>query len=145
LRAAYTQKLEYTPGMDLSGLRVAPVIFQEYVKGTDVRVTVVGDTVFPCLVEKVASMTHKVDWRMGFYNGDITFHQDVDFPEDLAQRCVEMVKAMGLNFGAFDFIKDSTNDYWFLEVNPNGQWGFVEGAAGMPISSTLAKMLLQGV
>lgn len=145
LRAAYAQKLEYTQGMNLDGLRVAPVIFQEYKKGTDIRVTVVGDKVFPCIVEKVESMENQLDWRKGFYNGDIKFLQDPDFPPELGQKCVEMVKAMGLSFGAFDFIRDSSGNYWFLEINPNGQWGFVEETTEMPISQAVAQFLLQRV
>lgn len=33
----------------------------------------------------------------------------------------------------------------FLEANPGGQFGWLEGATGLPISVALAKPLTQGI
>ncbi len=141
LQAAYAARLSYSAGLDFSGLKVSPVIFQEELQGLDVRVTVVADQVFPCIIEKIGGMKDTLDWRKGFYVGNIVFRRDGEFPEDLVQKCIQMVGEMGLKFGAFDFIKDINGDYWFLEINPNGQWGFVEEATGMPISRAIARLL----
>ena len=47
---------------------------------------------------------------------------------------------LGLRFGAFDFLV--CPDGWvFLEVNPNGQWAWIETATGLPIASTIADAL----
>ncbi|MEU9831686.1 hypothetical protein AB0D67_09090 [Streptosporangium sp. NPDC048047] len=32
----------------------------------------------------------------------------------------------------------------FLECNPNGQWGWLEDATGLPIAAALAGLLLEG-
>ena len=51
------------------------------------------------------------------------------------------LRHMGLNFGAFDFIVDNNGQWWFLECNPNGQWLWMEFAAGLPLSETMARSL----
>jgi glutathione synthase/RimK-type ligase-like ATP-grasp enzyme len=46
-----------------------------------------------------------------------------------------------LNFGCFDFIVTSNNDYIFLECNPNGQWLWIELETGYEISKIIAENL----
>jgi hypothetical protein len=52
--------------------------------------------------------------------------------------------ALGLRFAALDFIVAPDGRWWFLEANPNGQWGFIEDATGQPIADAIAADL-QGV
>jgi hypothetical protein len=44
-------------------------------------------------------------------------------------------------YGAFDFSIDRDGGWWFLECNPNGQWGFITEATGIPIASAIADLL----
>jgi glutathione synthase/RimK-type ligase-like ATP-grasp enzyme len=50
---------------------------------------------------------------------------------------------LGLNFGAVDMILTPDGRYVFLEINPNGQWGWVEDLTGMPISEEIIGLLTQ--
>lgn len=59
-------------------------------------------------------------------------------------QCVALVKDLGLEFGAIDFILDKKGVYWFLEINPNGQWGFVEERTNQPIGAAIAARLKTG-
>lgn len=34
--------------------------------------------------------------------------------------------------------------YVFLEINPNGQWAWIEETTGLPISEALIELLCQG-
>lgn len=36
-------------------------------------------------------------------------------------------------------------DYVFLEINPDGQWLWIERLTGLPISEAIADLLLRGV
>ncbi|WP_272473525.1 hypothetical protein [Baekduia alba] len=36
---------------------------------------------------------------------------------------------------------DQGGKFWFLELNPNGQWGFIELEAGPPIGAAIAELL----
>jgi hypothetical protein len=40
-------------------------------------------------------------------------------------------------------VLDKKGEIWFLEINPNGQWAFVEEVTGQPMGKALAD-LLQG-
>jgi len=41
-----------------------------------------------------------------------------------------------------DFSVDRNGDWWFLECNPNGQWGFITEATDLPIASAIADLLI---
>ena len=49
---------------------------------------------------------------------------------------------MGLRYGCIDMIITPNNEYVFLEINPNGQWRFVEEQTGMSIGKTIAQLLV---
>ncbi|MCA9643039.1 MAG: hypothetical protein KC492_20215, partial [Myxococcales bacterium] len=44
-----------------------------------------------------------------------------------------LMEALGLRFGRLDFVLDKEGTLWFLEVNPNGQfaWLDTDGSDGM--------------
>ena len=54
---------------------------------------------------------------------------------------MRLMKALKINFGAIDMILTPEGEYVFLEVNPNGQWGWIEKLTGMPISQAIADVL----
>jgi hypothetical protein len=50
---------------------------------------------------------------------------------------------MGLVFGCIDLILTPDNRYVFLEINPMGQWQWVENLTGMPLVDNFTEMLIQ--
>lgn len=131
-----------SPPPDFSNLYLAPSIFQEAIDVSyDLRVTVVGDKVFPAVMNSGVEQTGEHSGVRDNRLGDMQLSIADDFPKDIAEKCVAHVKALNLSFGAIDLVVDNKGRYWFLENNPNGQWAFVEEATGMPIGRTLAKLL----
>ncbi len=53
------------------------------------------------------------------------------------------LRRAGLRFGAFDLAEDAEGQLWFLECNPNGQWGWIESATGLPITDAIVSELLR--
>jgi hypothetical protein len=51
---------------------------------------------------------------------------------------------LGLVYGAFDFVIGPDGTWIFLEVNPGGQFRFVEYRAGVPLTAALADLLARG-
>jgi glutathione synthase/RimK-type ligase-like ATP-grasp enzyme len=51
------------------------------------------------------------------------------------------MKSLGLAFGTIDMKVDVKGNYFFLEVNPSGQWIYIEMETGQPITATLAAYL----
>jgi hypothetical protein len=44
--------------------------------------------------------------------------------------------------GVPDYSDHPTGNWFFLEINPNGQWGWIENEVGYPISKAIAANLL---
>lgn len=119
-------------------LRLAPVIFQERIDGgPDIRVTIVDDRVFAAALSPEHPEA-RIDWRL-----DITVEATPHaLPADIEQRLIAYQDAMGLRYGAYDLRRDTAGHYVFFEVNPAGQFLFVEIHANMAISRAIAEALL---
>jgi len=124
-------------------LRVSPHLFQKFIpKGADYRVTVVDDNVFACRLDSAAFPEYAVDIRRGLPDPRLE-HTIVNLPDDLNSRLIDLVAELGLRFGAIDLVQDGAGAYWFLEINPNGQWAWIEERTGAPISATIARALVE--
>ena len=53
-----------------------------------------------------------------------------------------MMDDFSLNFGAFDFIVTPDDEWIFLEINPNGQWLWLEQKLGINISKKIVEYLV---
>lgn len=123
---------------DLDSYIMTPAIYQEYIdKEYELRVTVVGNEVFAARVDSQQYQDAEVDWR----RKKIKF-EGYALPDKIVEQCRQMVKKLNLSFGAFDFIKKQNGDYYFLEVNPNGQWVWIEKDTAHPISNAIINFLL---
>ncbi|MEV0970775.1 MvdC/MvdD family ATP grasp protein [Microtetraspora glauca] len=140
------RKCEFVSARDLAyaeALRFCPVIAQQYVpKRLELRVTVVGRRVFAAEIHSQESNRSRVDWRR--YNLEVTPYGVHRLPDEVADRCLAMTDRLGLVFGAFDLVLTPDGRYVFLEINPNGQWLWVEELTGLPISEALCDLLLEG-
>ncbi|WP_084463627.1 MvdC/MvdD family ATP grasp protein [Microtetraspora fusca] len=124
-------------------LRFCPVIAQAYVpKRLELRVTVVGRRVFAAEIHSQNSNRSSVDWRR--YDFGATPYAVHRLPEEIADLCLAMTDRLGLVFGAFDLVLTPDGRYVFLEINPNGQWLWIEERTGLPISEALCDLLLEG-
>jgi hypothetical protein len=124
----------------IDAVRFAPVIFQELVPGgRDVRATVVDGQVFAAEIRADRS-AYEFDFRIDTMNAPITAYR---LPDDVERRLVDLVATLGLRYGAADFRVAPDGAHVFLEVNPAGQWLFVELATGLPISAALADLLIR--
>ncbi|MEV7774430.1 ATP-grasp ribosomal peptide maturase [Kitasatospora sp. NPDC086791] len=113
-------------------------LFQESVpKAHEVRLTVVGSKMFAAEIH-AGSEASRIDWRSDY---DSLTYKSCAVPVDVAAGVRRMLDQLGLPFGAFDFIVTPSDEWRFLEVNPNGQWGFVEQATGLPITAAICDHL----
>lgn len=49
-----------------------------------------------------------------------------------------------IKFGTFDFIVNNKKEWVFLEINPNGQWQWLEHALNLNIAEEIVKYLVEG-
>jgi ATP-grasp ribosomal peptide maturase len=130
---------EITPAMLETRMReitVAPCMFQHRIPVLHhLRVTVVGTTVHVAGIEAPAGV---LDWRLHY--GDLRYFV-TSLPPDVEAATLAMMRTLELRFGAFDFIVTPEGAVVFLEVNPSGQWLWLDRAAGLAISDALADLL----
>ena len=118
-------------------VRLAPVIFQEYVEGVDLRITVIGSKIFAAEID-ARRTSYPVDMRMTI--GEGTF-RPVELPPAVARAILKLQRQLNLDYGAIDMRRTDEGEHVFLEVNPAGQWMFVEQRTGLPISAAMADHL----
>lgn len=134
----FTSKLTEFPS-NKERIESFPLFIQEEIeKEGDVRAIVVGNKVFATLIHSQDHLETKTDWRRGEVN---LKHTRITLPSSLTNKCIELLVKLNLRFGAIDFVLDKNGDYFFLEINPNGQWGWIENKTGYNISSEIVNLL----
>lgn len=127
----------------LEGVTNCPTYLQTNIeKAADIRVTVVGEKVFSTKIYSQDFEETMIDWRKG-ENINLR-HERITLPVYIADKCVRLVHRLRLQFGAIDFILDKNMRYIFLEINPNGQWGWIEKRVGYDISGEIVHLLVKG-
>ncbi len=133
-----TRVLKPDEANGLDSVRYAPVIFQEYIPAhADLRVTIVGDQVFAAAIAAPPG-GYEYDFRMEMDKATITAH---DLPPAVSDGLSRLMQALGLVYGAIDLRLTPEGDYVFLEINPAGQWLFIEYKTGQPIGKAIADTL----
>jgi glutathione synthase/RimK-type ligase-like ATP-grasp enzyme len=136
----FTSRLDPTT-VQAEDLGPEPYLFQERIaKMYDVRVTVIGDAAFAARIESQGTPDTETDWRRG--KPGALRHEFEPLPDDVAHRCVALCAHYGLHFGAIDLARRPDGGYTFFEINPNGQWAWVEQRTGLPLRAALADLLL---
>lgn len=107
-------------------------------KKYDVRATFVGKKCFAVTIDSQEMEETSVDWRKGEH---ILSHTPIELPQDIMEKCFFLMEKLNLHYGAIDFILDKQGNYVFLEINPNGQWAWIEHLTGLPISKEIVKYL----
>ena len=127
---------------DLSGLRLCPATFQELLsKSLEIRVTVVGQRVMSAAVDSQISARATHDWRR---DGVRMIHdwKPYQLPLDVEEKLLRLMDYFSLNYGAIDIILTPDRRHAFLELNPSGEFFWLERTPGLPISDAIADVLL---
>jgi glutathione synthase/RimK-type ligase-like ATP-grasp enzyme len=128
---------------NLNRVKFCPSYFQQKIdKKADIRVTVVGEKLFSAKINSQEYKETAIDWRKGD-NIRLDYNK-IKLPVVIRNKCIDMTKKLGLTFSAIDLILSKKDEYIFLEINPNGQWAWIENRLGYSISSELINLLQKG-
>lgn len=126
----------------VSRVRHTICTFQEYIpKAYEIRLTVIGNTYFPVVISSQDEEATSVDWRGA---EQLPYGDYVRLPDEVVQRTQQLLDELGLVYAAIDFIVTPEGEYVFLEVNPNGQFIWMQHDLGLPMSECLADLLMSG-
>jgi len=105
-------------------LQVSVGIYQRKLpKAYEIRATCIGDRVFAAKLYSQENKLVKADWRRAFKTLRL---ESTTLAEDVCQRCLTLTRRLGIVFGCFDFVVTPDNQLYFLEVNPMGQFFWIE-------------------
>jgi glutathione synthase/RimK-type ligase-like ATP-grasp enzyme len=135
----FTEEVHFEHLQDEIALRAAPIMLQRLVDKTcDIRVTVVNDSQFAVQIDSQDLPESRIDFRK---RQDLPMRA-IELPEKVHRGIATLMARTGLHFGALDFALDRSGEYFFLEVNPTGNWLWIEHQLGLDISGQLANALL---
>ncbi|WP_055550614.1 ATP-grasp ribosomal peptide maturase [Streptomyces sp. NBRC 110028] len=111
--------------------------FQEWVdKAYEVRLTVVGPHLFAAEIH-AGSAAARIDFRSDY---DSLTYKPCEVPHHVAAGVYKLTYAFGLQYAAMDFLVNPQGDWTLIDLNPNGQWGFIPDLRA-PITQALADLL----
>lgn len=140
-KALNTHLLSRADLADMRGVEATAHQFQRFIdKAYEVRLTVVGERMFAAAIT-AHSRKARIDFRADY---DALTYEVEDVPGQVADGVRAFMSHFGIVFGAFDFVVDQNGKWWMLECNPAGQYGWIEGATGLPISPALTDLLEKG-
>jgi len=139
--ALFTGLLRQETLASLDLIRLTPGIFQERVeKAYELRVTVVGSQIFAVKIDSQKNRDAQLDWRRALHD---VGYASVELPRAVEEKILAFMRAFGLFYGAFDFIVTPDSRHVFLEVNPSGQYMWLECATDLGITAALADALME--
>ncbi|MEA2113384.1 MAG: hypothetical protein U9P63_01870 [Patescibacteria group bacterium] len=133
-RVIFTNILSEEKMEQIERLKFSPAILQKKIESKyELRITVVGNKIFPAKIKRKS----EIDWRRDEINAEAT-----KLPKNIQDKCFELTQRLGLGYGCIDMAITPDKKYIFFEINPNGQWKFIENKTKMPIGQAIAHLLI---
>lgn len=111
--------------------------FSEWIdKAHEVRVTVVGDRLFAAEIHTHSDAARE-DFRRDY---DACSYVVCDVPDEVSYGVQNLMKSFGLRYAALDMLVSHAGVWHLCDVNPNGQYGWIEELRA-PITRAIADVL----
>ena len=139
-RSIFTSQLLEKHLDELEYATLSPAIYQELIpKKFDIRATIVGREIFAAAIDSQSDPQAVIDWRQTG-NPQLPHYPKI-LPVDVSKCLLALMDRLGLNFGAVDLVETPSGEYVFLEINPNGQWLWIDDKLELGISEAVARWL----
>lgn len=114
-------------------LESAPIFIQEFLQPKiDCRITFVDGKIFPVKIQKNGQGIYG-DWR--FYKEQLDYVL-FELPKNVEDAIFKLMDKLHLKFGGID-LANVDGEYYFIEINPTGEWGWLEIKTNLAISSAI--------
>ena len=136
----YTRRLLKHDLSRLDDLVYAPCILQERLhKKSELRVTVVGKRVFAVEIDSQSTINGQDDMHR-CQLPDLPV-KSIELERTVSERCIKLINSFGLRFGAIDFVIDKNGCLIFLELNPIGDWYWIEYQTGLHMTEAMVDLI----
>jgi glutathione synthase/RimK-type ligase-like ATP-grasp enzyme len=136
----HTHKMTNKDLSYLDDLVNAPCILQEkLLKKSDLRITVVGKQIFAVEIDSQSTSKGRDDLhRCPLLELP---KRTIELKKADQDKCIKLVDSFGLQYGAIDLVRDRSDRLIFLEIDPTGDWLWIEKQTGLPITEAMADLL----
>jgi len=142
-RRAYFSYTELISPADVATIQAGrmPTYLQRCVdKAYEVRSFYLDGQFFSCAILSQEDAMTAIDYRK--YNKKRpTRKLPIELPSEITVRTKVLFNHLGLNTGSIDFMVDDAGAYYFLEINPCGQFGAISNACGFDLHQEVARWL----
>lgn len=116
-----------------------PTQFQAFVPGTNIRVHVVGDAVFPTEI-----LSDAVDYRYAARDDMEVSMRPLRLPSTIEERCRALSRRLDLPLCGIDLKRTPDGDYYCFEVNPCPAYSYYEEHTGQAIAAAVVDYMVGG-
>jgi len=125
----------------LQRVREVPAIFQQRIRGGDIRVMVVNGKVVSAAKINVADDTLDFRGDEHYQQGKISY-TEIELPNETAHLCRQLTQNLGLKIGGIDLKHTKEGEFYFLECNSSPIYLDVEIKLGHGITQAICDALL---
>ncbi|MGY1632604.1 MvdC/MvdD family ATP grasp protein [Geodermatophilus sp. SYSU D01186] len=129
-------------GHALDSVALSPSVFQPYIeKAYELRCVVMGEKIFTAKLDSQGCESTRMDWRAGALEEEEPDYEVFDLPERVQAGLHRLMRSFDINFASIDMIVTPAGEFVFLDLNPNGQWLWLEEELGLPLVAGMADLL----
>jgi ATP-GRASP peptide maturase of grasp-with-spasm system len=124
--------------------KFSPSLFQEYIdKEIEIRTFYLDKQCYSMAIFSQNNEKTKIDFR-NYDSENPNRFVPYTLPKTIENQITEFMSSINLNTGSLDIIKSSkTGEYYFLEVNPFGQFGMTSKPCNYNLHQKVADYLIQ--
>lgn len=120
---------------DEVGVRHCPTYLQQLIdKVADIRVTIFGERLYAVSIKGKQGL---LDWRRP---GTKLTYSNTRLSDEMTGACHRLLERLGLVYGALDFVIDHSGKYYFLEINPAGEWAWLDRELQLDMRRALVEL-----
>lgn len=140
LRSSHTQIVDYSTLSKYEPLGCPTLLQQRIETKATWRIVTIGDKTFGFrhtgiqLQEEIDS--RKIEDKLEGYQ--------VEVPTKIHDQLQNLCQNLGINFASSDFLEDQNGKMWFIDLNPEGQWAFLEELYKVKLSHEIIKLAFKG-
>ncbi len=131
----FTRKIQTEHLENEYGMQATPATYQEAIDGfKHLRINCFGSTIKSVLIE-----ADRLDWRE---NLDVPIYE-YQLSQENQNKVYDLLKALDLRMGIMDCKINTKGEMVWLEINPQGQFLFLEGITDIPMTDCFVNFIKQ--
>jgi len=119
-----------------------PSFFQRFVdKKFDLRIFFLKEKFYTAAILAKNDTEYQMDFRKSKKTRIVPYK----LPAQIEKILKEMLRKLSIISGSIDFVKGKDGNYYFLEINPSGQFGFISKSCNFAIEKDFAHFIKNNI